>query len=37
MLIAVEGIISIQAGLNPNTIERKLVGMLDPKDQEARK
>ena len=37
MLIAVEGIIAIQAGHNPNTIERKLVGMLDPKDKDARK
>lgn len=35
MLIAVEGIIAIQAGHNPNTIERKLVAMLDPKDQKS--
>lgn len=37
MMIAVEGIIAIQAGHNPNTIERKLNGMLDPKDKESRK
>ena len=37
MLIAVEGIIAIQAGHNPNTIERKLNGMLNPTDKEARK
>ncbi len=37
MMIAVEGILAIQAGHNPNTIERKLVGMLDPKDKDFRK
>ena len=37
MLIAVEGIIAIQAGHNPNTIERKLEAMLDPNDKNDRK
>lgn len=30
MLIIMEGVLAIQAGHNPNTIERKLNGMLDP-------
>jgi len=34
MRIVVEGILSIQAGENPKSIELKLVGMLDPKDRE---
>ncbi|MGO2084046.1 flagellar motor stator protein MotA [Vagococcus sp.] len=30
MMIAIEGVLAIQAGQNPNTIERKLNGMIDP-------
>lgn len=30
MLIAIEGILAIQSGQNPNTIERKLNGLMDP-------
>lgn len=33
MLITVEGVLAIQAGHNPNTIERKLLGMLDPNEK----
>ncbi|MDT2829607.1 flagellar motor stator protein MotA [Vagococcus carniphilus] len=33
MMITVEGILAIQAGHNPNTIERKLLGMLDPNEK----
>ncbi|MEG0254302.1 MAG: flagellar motor stator protein MotA [Vagococcus sp.] len=33
MLITVEGVLAIQAGHNPNTIERKLMGMLDPNEK----
>jgi chemotaxis protein MotA len=33
MSIMLEGILSIQAGNNPKSIERKLVGMLPPKDR----
>lgn len=33
MNIMLEGILSIQAGNNPKSIERKLVGMLPPKDR----
>jgi len=33
MRIIVEGILSIQAGENPNNIKMKLFGMLDPKDR----
>ncbi|MBP1042053.1 flagellar motor stator protein MotA [Vagococcus sp. BWB3-3] len=37
MLIALEGILAIQAGHNPNTIERKLLGMLDPVERTEKK
>lgn len=33
MNIMLEGILAIQAGNNPKSIERKLVGMLDPKQR----
>jgi chemotaxis protein MotA len=33
MHIMLEGILAIQAGNNPKSIERKLVGMLDPKQR----
>jgi Flagellar motor component len=33
MNIMLEGILSIQAGNNPKSIERKLIGMLSPKDR----
>ncbi|MDT2815882.1 flagellar motor stator protein MotA [Vagococcus carniphilus] len=33
MMITVEGVLAIQAGHNPNTIERKLLGMLDPNEK----
>ena len=33
MMITVEGILAIQAVHNPNTIERKLLGMLDPNEK----
>ncbi|MHB8170897.1 MAG: flagellar motor stator protein MotA [Thermincolia bacterium] len=33
MRIIVEGLLSIQAGENPNNIEMKLAGMLEPKDR----
>lgn len=33
MLIVLEGVLAIQAGHNPNTIERKLNGMLDPNEK----
>ncbi|RCX12252.1 chemotaxis protein MotA [Vagococcus fluvialis] len=33
MLITLEGVLAIQAGHNPNTIERKLLGMLDPDEK----
>jgi chemotaxis protein MotA len=32
MRIALEGILSIQAGENPRSIRTKLIGMLDPKE-----
>lgn len=31
--IIIEGVLAIQAGNNPKTIERRLIGMLDPKEQ----
>lgn len=34
MNIMLEGILAIQAGNNPKSIERKLVGMLEPKERE---
>lgn len=33
MYIMLEGILAIQAGNNPKSIERKLVGMLEPKER----
>jgi chemotaxis protein MotA len=33
MYIMIEGILAIQSGANPNSIEKKLVGMLEPKDR----
>lgn len=33
MNIILEGVLAIQAGNNPKSIERKLVGMLEPKDR----
>lgn len=34
MYIILEGILSIQSGDNPKSIETKLSGMLEPKDRE---
>ncbi|MGY3746457.1 flagellar motor stator protein MotA [Vagococcus salmoninarum] len=33
MTIVIEGVLAIQAGQSPSTIERKLLGMLDPKER----
>ncbi|AQP54559.1 flagellar motor protein MotA [Vagococcus penaei] len=33
MMIAIEGILAIQSGQNPNTIEKKLNGMLSPNER----
>lgn len=33
MNIILEGVLAIQAGNNPKSIERKLVGMLEPKQR----
>ncbi|MGX7023562.1 flagellar motor stator protein MotA [Vagococcus hydrophili] len=35
MLITLEGVLAIQAGHNPNTIEKKLNGMLSPQEKTA--
>lgn len=35
MIITVEGVMAIQAGHNPNTIERKLLGLLDPNKEKS--
>ena len=33
MYLTLEGLLALQAGVNPNSIQNKLIGMLDPKEQ----